>query len=113
MEKMTYVAALNFAIENLTDAAVVEKLTALRDQQVKRNSGERKPTKAQLQNVELSEVVREVLTNAGKALTITEIMQSDERLSGLSNQKVTAVVRSMGDAIVKVPDKRVNRFQLA
>lgn len=113
MTKLTYVDALNHAIENLTDTAVIEKLTALRDQQIKRNSAERKPTKNQLANVALGDVVAEVLANAGKALTITEIMQSDERLAGLSNQKVTAVVRGMGDRVVKIPDKRVNRFQLA
>lgn len=113
--KMTYVDALNAAIAALTDQPeVVEKLTALRDQTAKRNAAKSdKPTKAQVQNMELAEVVREVLRDAGKALTVTEIMQSDERLSGLSNQKVTAVIRSMGEAITKVPDKRVNRFTLA
>lgn len=114
MTKMTYVEALNIALTADLPEEVKEKLTALRDQTAKRNSAEnRKPTKAQTQNAELSEVVREVLSNAGKPLTVTEVMQADERLSGLSNQKVTAVIRSMGDAVVKVPDKRVNRFTLA
>lgn len=115
MTKMTYVAALSYAIENLTNAPadVLEKLTALKEQTEKRNSADRKPTKAQKMNVELAEVVAEVLTNAGKPLTVTEVMQADERLAGLSNQKVTAVIRSMGDRITKVPDKRVNRFTLA
>lgn len=112
--KMTYVDALNIALTADLPEEVKEKLTALRDQTAKRNSSEnRKPTKAQAQNAELSEVVREVLANAGKPLTVTEVMQADERLATLSNQKVTAVIRSMGDAVLKVPDKRVNRFTLA
>lgn len=113
--KMTYVAALTYAIENLTDAPaeVVEKLAALKAQTEKRNAADRKPTKAQTQNAELSVVVAEVLADAGRPLTITEIMQADERLAGLSNQKVTAVVRSMGEQVEKVADKRVNRFKLA
>lgn len=115
MTKMTYVEALNIALTAVADnAEVTEKLTALREQIAKRNSTEnRKPTKAQALNIELAEVVREVLTNSAQPMTITEIMKADERLSTLSNQKVTAVVRSMGDAVVKVPDKRVNRFALA
>ena len=112
--KMTYVDALNIALTADLPQEVKDKLTALRDQTAKRNSAtDRKPTKAQAQNAELSEVVREVLSNSATPLTITEIMRADERLSTLSNQKVTAVVRSMGDAVVKVPDKRVNRFALA
>ena len=113
--KMTYVAALSFVLENCPDlpADVAEKLTALKAQTEKRNSADRKPTKNQIANMALADVVAEVLADAGKPLTITEIMQADERLSGLSNQKVTAVVRGMGDKVVKVPDKRVNRFALA
>ena len=115
MTKMTYVAALSYAIENLTDAPadVLEKLTALKEQTEKRNSGERKPTKAQQMNVELSAVVAEVLSGAEQPMTISEILRADERLVGLSNQKLTAVIYSMGDAVTKVPDKRVNRFTLA
>jgi len=115
MEKITYITALNYALDNLTNAPdeIKEKLTALRDQTAKRNSADRKPTKAQTQNLELSEVVAEVLAASPDPLTITEIMQRDDRLAGLSNQKVTAVVRSMGARIEKVADKRVNRFKLA
>jgi uncharacterized protein YmfQ (DUF2313 family) len=115
MEKITYITALNYALDNLTNAPdeIKEKLTALRDQTAKRNSADRKPTKTQAQNLELSEVVAEVLAASSDPLTITEIMQRDDRLAGLSNQKVTAVVRSMGARIEKVADKRVNRFKLA
>lgn len=117
MEKLTYVVALNTAISALSAdesmTAVVEKLTALRDAQVKRNSTERKPTKTQVANLELAEVVAEVLRTASTPLTITEIMAHDDRLSTLSNQKVSAIVRGMGDRVAKVVDKRVSKFTLA
>ena len=102
--KTTYITALDYALSHLTDAPaeIVEKLAKLREQ-----------TKAQTQNAELSEVVREVLADSAKPLTITEIMQADERFAGLSNQKISAVVRSMGDQVKKIPDKRVSRFTLA
>ena len=117
MDKLTYVVALNTALSALSAdesmTAVVEKLTALRDQQVKRNSAERKPTKTQLANLSLADEVREVLRNAPDALTITELMARSEVLAPLSNQKVSAVVRGMGAEVVKVTDKRVSKFRLA
>lgn len=117
MEKLTYVVALNTAISALSAdesmTAVVEKLTALRDAQVKRNSAERKPTKTQVANLELAEAVRQVLTVSADPLTVTEIMARSEALSPLSNQKVSAVIRSMGAEVVKITDKRVSKFRLA
>ncbi len=115
MTKMTYIDALNFALTAVADnAEVTEKLTALREQIAKRNSTENhKPTKAQAMNIELAEVVRKVLAEAEKPMTISEILKSDERFVGVSNQKMTAVIYSMGDAVTKIPDKRVNRFALA
>lgn len=112
-EKMTYVAALNYVLAIELPEDVKEKLTALRDQQIKRNSAERKPTKAQTMNMELAPIVAEILAGADKPMTVSEILRADERLTGLSNQKLTAVIYSMGDEVIKVPDKRVNRFQLA
>ena len=117
MTKMTYVTALNTAIQNLRDAEgmaeVVEKLEALRDQQVKRNCAERKPTKTQLANLSLADEVRAVLAQASEPLTITELMARSEVLAPLSNQKVSAIVRGMGADVVRVTDKRVSKFRLA
>ena len=49
--KITYVSALNAVIEGkeLTPE-IIEKLTALRDAQAKRNGAERTPTKTQTEN---------------------------------------------------------------
>ena len=111
--KMTYSVALTNAIA-LTEGETRETLERLLVQVQKRNSTEnRKPTKAQKQNASLAEIVRGVLEGADKPLTISEILHADERLASLTPQKVTAVVYSMGDAVVKEADKRVNRFRLA
>lgn len=114
--KMTYVDALNTAIAALAESNpdAAEKLTALRDQTAKRNSGDnRKPTKVQLENVALGEVVLGVLRNAPSPLTVSELMARDERLSTLSNQKVSALLRGLGAQVVKNTEKRVSRFSLA
>lgn len=127
MTKLTNKAALESAIFALTyltqhgenasihfpNSEITEKLNGMIAQLDKRAAAPKAPTKAQRENADLAEIVRDVLAAAGQPLTITEIMRGDERLAALSNQKVTAVVRSMGEAIAKVPDKRVNRFTLA
>ena len=110
--KMTYVSALSYVLENVTDlpAEVAEKLTALKAQTEKRNSAERKPTKAQVLNEQLKAQVLEVLTD--EPATVTEIMGKAPALSELSNQKVSALVHGLvadGKAQVVVV-KRLNKF---
>lgn len=113
MKTITYIDALNTALTADLPEEVKGKLTALRDQIAKRNSGERKPTKNQIANQGLAEVIAEVLRNAPEPLTVTEVMARDERLATLSNQKVSAVIRGMGARVVKTTDKRVSKFSLA
>lgn len=112
---ITYVDALNYAINAISDNPEMEaKLTALREQIAKRNSAEnRKPTKVQRENANLQEVVLSVLSDTPH--TVSELMAMDATLSALSNQKVSALVNALvrdGKA-TKVADKRVNKFARA
>ena len=117
MEKLTYVVALNTAIATLSAdpdmTAVVEKLTALRDAQVKRNSADRKPTKAQQANDLLKDKVISVLT--AEPATVTDIMARDPELTALSNEKVSALVNALvrDGKVLKIPDGRKSTFALA
>ena len=113
MKTMTYVEALNVALSADLPEEVKAKLTALRDQTAKRNSAERKPTKAQVANEALKATVLSVLTT--EPATVTEIMGKHADLTALSNQKVSALVNALvadGKA-VKVAVKRVNKFARA
>lgn len=92
---------------------IINKVDALKAQVDKRNTAERKPTKTQVANVALSERVIEVLRNTDEKLTITQIMDADPVLSELNNQKVSALVRGLGDRVVKTVEKRKSYFQLA
>lgn len=123
--KITYTAALTYAIDLLTkmeaDAdemttakEVAEKLAKLREQTEKRNSAEnRKPTKAQLANEELKAVALSALTSTPS--TVSEIMTRDARLAVLSNQKVSALVNALVDdgKAIKGTDKRKSVFSKA
>lgn len=114
--KMTYVAALTYAIENLSDAPadVIEKLSALKAQTEKRNASESKAVeKRKTADISLQDLVASVLRNSDKPMTITEIMNADATLGELSNQKVAALVRGMGDKVIKTIDKRKAYFSLA
>ena len=97
MTKMTYVSALDVAINAVSDTEVREKLEALRAQIAKKNSAERKPTKAQVANDELRDKIVTLLRASASAMTASEIADA----FGVSNQKVTALMgRLLEDEIV-------------
>ena len=106
MEKITYIAAIESAITcmkscNVEDA-YIEKMAALKESVIKRNQKSNKETPKQAAKREadatLVENVREVLMNADKPLTVTEIQQSSEHFAELKVQKVSALVRVLLNA---------------
>lgn len=114
-EKLTYVAALTYAIENGNlPAEIAEKLIALRTQQEKRNSGEKKPTKVQEANIGLKQVILTALEGQS-AKTVSEIQTLAPELADLSNQKVASLVRQLVEEgkLVRIEEKRKAYFRLA
>jgi len=96
--KMTYVAALTYALENCQmPEEVRDKLTALRTQQEKRNNADKKPTKVQVANAGVKELIVSVLRESEKALTVSELMGAHADLSPMvvSTQKVSALLTQL------------------
>jgi hypothetical protein len=96
--KMTYVTALTYAIENGNlPEGVREKLEALRTQQEKRNNADKKPTKMQVANAGVKELIVSVLRESEKALTVSELMGAHADLSPMvvSTQKVSALLTQL------------------
>ena len=91
MTKLTYVSALDVAINAVADEAVKEKLMALRGQIEKKNSADRKPTKTQVANEELKGKMAELLRTSETPMTATEIAGA----FGISNQKASSLLTSM------------------
>lgn len=114
MKQMTYVEAVNFAIDNLSNDAVVERLTALRDSLVKRNTADRKPTKTQVANEGIKADILAFLAD-GEKHTVTEIMGGVASLADASNQKAATLVTALVKAeLVKREEiKRKAYFSLA
>lgn len=107
MTKMTYVIAIDNAINgNITDE-VREKLEALKVQLEKRNSGERKPTKAQRESEGIKTEILGILTEEGKQCKdIAETL-------GISGQKCSALLKQLvdGGKAEKYTEKRVTYFK--
>lgn len=118
MTKMTYVNAIDFALQILNEnhfegieeekAVVMDKLESLKGQLVKRNSGERKPTKTQKENEGLKAEILDLLTTEGKQC------KDIAAALGLATQKVSALLKQLVDAgqAEKYTEKRVTYFKV-
>ena len=115
MEKMTNVKAINYVLGNCeVPADVKEKLEKMREQFVKKNSAERKPTANQVENQGYKADILAYLGTVENA-TITDLMKAIPSLAELSNQRVSAIVRQLKDSgeVVREEIKRKAYFSLA
>jgi len=85
----------------------------------KKNSGDRKPTAVQKANEDLKVLILEEMTaNPNKLYTATDVMKAVQPLVDyeLSNQKISALLRTLGekgtDEVKKIVDKRKSYFQI-
>lgn len=78
-----------------------------------KKSANKKPTKTQEENEVLKGVILDTLTVDG--VTVSELQSKNEVLGGLSNQRVSALLRQMvtDGAVVKTVDKKKSYFSLA
>lgn len=80
---------------------------------LEKKSANKKPTKTQAENETYKDAIRKALGSVDKGVTVTELQSLDETLGALSNQRVSALLRLMGDEIVKTVDKKKSYFSLA
>ena len=122
MEKMKKVTKReNFtAIKNILDGLGRTDLVAVMEHELellaKKNSADRKPTKAQEENNGIKDVILEMLASEPDRLfTITEIQKANESLAELSNQKLSALIRQLKEdnKVERVEDKRKAYFKIA
>lgn len=106
MTKMTYAVALDVAINAVAEGEAREKLIALKAQIEKKNSAERKPTKAQVANDALKTEIVAWLTDAHTATEVAEQF-------GISNQKASALLTALvkAEVVERTVDKRKAYFK--
>ena len=94
--------------ENPTMVAFIDHELELLD----RKASGKKPTKTQEENKVLKEEVLAVLSDVGA--TVSEIQNKSDSLSGLSNQKVSALLKQLVDEglVAKTIEKKKSYFSL-
>jgi uncharacterized membrane protein YheB (UPF0754 family) len=91
---MTYVTAIDSAINGVVTDEVREKLEALKASIAKRSASKSStPTKRQKENEGVKARIAEVLSDEGK--TVTQIL-AEMGDASLTNQRVSALLRQMG-----------------
>ena len=117
--KMTNVIALNTVIafatanEGAFPAEVVEKITNIRDTYAKKSEN-RKPTKAQEEGAVIREAIKEALTNAGKALTATQVLNTiANQFEDITLPRVTAQLTKLKETgeVERYLDKKTAYFK--
>lgn len=92
--KLTNAMALEIAIASVEREDVKAKLQKMLEQTQKRKSADRKPTKTQIENADLKLAILESM-EVDKQYTITDLMGTVAELEGMSNQRVSALVRQL------------------
>lgn len=74
-----------------------------------------KPTKTQLENEKLKELILAVLKDKGTPQTISQIMNEAEELSILTNQRISALLTQLKNAgkVVRTEEKKKAYFAIA
>lgn len=121
--KLTNKKALELAIKAIDTAnfhtpdfkadEIIEKLEKMLAQVEKKGGAERKPTAKQMENEGLKQAILSYMTPE-RLMTVTEMMKEIPELDGMSNQKVSSLVKQLKDTeqVVKVVDKGRSYFHL-
>lgn len=111
---MTYAQAIDNAINGIMDEETKERLTALKEQLGKRST-KKTPTKTQKANEGIMDTIEVALGKFENPVTVTELIAGGEGLEGLTNQKVSALLRKMIEAgrVVKTIEGKKALFAVA
>ena len=96
----------------VSKAEAMDKLTKMMEQLDKKASAEKKPTKNQLEADALADALYDEMLADGGKLTVSEMLAKFDCVKGMSNQKVSAIVRKLKDAgkVVKDVEGRKSLF---
>jgi Fic family protein len=82
---------------------------------LQKKSSSKKPTKAQEENEVLKNKIVEVLGSFENGATASEVLGADTTFAGMSNQKISALLKQLVDSgvVVKSTDKKKSIFSVA
>ena len=109
---LAHIEATGFATENISTEQFVEFFTHELELLNRKNTSEKKPTAQQVANKGTLDTIISVLKASDVPMTITELQKASAELGELSNQRISAIIRTaLGSTIVRVEDKRKAYFK--
>ena len=115
MTKMTQRDFFNevIALAEGNDRADLVEFAKSRIAVLDKKSVNKKPTKTQVENEVIKGIILDALTDEG--MTVSELQAKRDELFGLSNQRVSALLRQLvlDGKVVKTVDKKKSFFALA
>lgn len=114
-KKITKRFVLNHIIENYGKDTLVVDYARHELELLDKKANSKTPTKTQLENENLKEVIVKVLTNGATPMTITDIQSVNQELENLSNQKISALLTQLvkDKVVVRTTDKKRAFFSIA
>lgn len=86
-----------FSTSDFKTDEIIEKLNKMLIQTEKKSSSERKPTAKQEANKKLEAIILDYLNAQTGGKTVTDMMKEIPELDGMSNQKVSSLVKPLKD----------------
>ena len=93
-----------FSTDDFKTDEIIEKLSKMLVQTEKKSSSERKPTAKQEANKKLEAVILDYLNAQTEGKTVTDMMKEIPELDGMSNQKVSSLVKPLKDGGIIVKE---------
>lgn len=97
----------------VSKAEAMDKLTKMMEQLDKKASAEKKPTQRQMDAEQEALILLDELREAGKAMTVSDMIAELPCCAGKSNQKVSGLLRPMlGTKVERTEEKRKAYFKV-
>lgn len=95
----------------VSKAEAMDKLTKMMEQLDKKANTEKKPTQRQMDAEQEAQTLLAELREAGKAMTVSDMIAELPSCKSFSNQKVSALIRKLGTAVERIEEKRKAYFK--
>lgn len=114
-KKLTKKEMFSRIMTHLTDVEEINFIAHEIELLENKASGTRKPTANQKENEIFKETILEVLATSGKPMAIAEMQKANTELNGLTNQRISAMLKQLVDSglVVKTYEKRKAYFSVA
>ncbi len=112
--KITKRMVLEHLIENYANDTMVVDYAKHEIELLDKKASNKQPTKTQIENEGLKDIIVEVLKNATEPMTINDITSANEKLVNLSNQKISALLIQLigSNLVVRTSDKKKAYFSI-